>query len=162
MSEIACKARNTIYDPRRNAAVLMRLKKPDVTGQIHRTGKVLILGAKNEKQSYEGARRIARIIQKIGFPVFFSDFKVHNVMCDARFGFAVNLSKIEREWSDFCQYDPEISNQLYFKLTDPKVTLTLYYCGKVTAVGAKSFKDSEEAIKWICPIIHSAKMRRPV
>ena len=135
----------------------MRLKKPDCVAQIHRTGKVLIMGAKQENLAYLGARRIARVIQKIDFPIRLSSFRIHNVMCDVRFGFCVNLDKIESDWSEFCRYNPDISQQLYFRLEQFKITLIIYPMGKITTTGANSFKDNEEAIRWITPIIVGAK-----
>lgn len=36
---------------------------------IFRSGKIICTGARNEHDSYIAARKIARIIQKLGFPV---------------------------------------------------------------------------------------------
>jgi transcription initiation factor TFIID TATA-box-binding protein len=44
-------------------------------------------GAKSEQQSKLAARKYARIIQKLGFPAQFKDFKIQNIVgsCDAKF-----------------------------------------------------------------------------
>ncbi|KAE8705554.1 TATA-box-binding protein [Hibiscus syriacus] len=44
-------------------------------------------GAKSEQQSKLAARKYARIIQKLGFPAKFKDFKIQNIVesCDVKF-----------------------------------------------------------------------------
>uniref|UniRef100_A0A0E0KFK6 Uncharacterized protein n=1 Tax=Oryza punctata TaxID=4537 RepID=A0A0E0KFK6_ORYPU len=44
-------------------------------------------GAKSEQQSKLAARKYARIIQKLGYPAKFKDFKIQNIVgsCDVKF-----------------------------------------------------------------------------
>lgn len=55
-------ARNAEYNPRRFAAVVMRLRSPKTTALIFASGKMVCTGAKNEDASRIAARKFARII----------------------------------------------------------------------------------------------------
>jgi len=76
LKKIALKARNAEYNPKRFAAVIIRIRDPKTTALIFASGKMVCTGAKNEKASKQAARKFARIIQKLGFPVKFKQFKV--------------------------------------------------------------------------------------
>lgn len=67
------KARNAEYNPRRFAAVIVRIREPKTTALIFKTGKLVCTGAKSEKQARLAARMYARIVEKVGFEV---DFQV--------------------------------------------------------------------------------------
>merc|ERR1719375_2725250 len=87
LSDIARKARNAEYNPKRFAAVIMRIREPKTTALIFRSGKMVVTGAKNEDCARNAARKYARIIQKLDFPVHFTDFRIQNMVgsCDVRF-----------------------------------------------------------------------------
>ncbi|OMO62331.1 TATA-box binding protein [Corchorus capsularis] len=63
LKQIALQARNAEYNPK------------------------VCTGAKSEQQSKLAARKYARIIQKLGFPAKFKDFKIQNIVgsCDVKF-----------------------------------------------------------------------------
>ena len=66
MKQIALKCRNAEYNPRRFAAVIMRMKDPQrTTALIFKTGKMVITGAKSEQQSEDAAKHYARAIEKV-------------------------------------------------------------------------------------------------
>ena len=69
LKQIALTARNAEYNPKRFAAVIMRIRNPRTTLLIFQSGKVVCTGAKSVADSNRAARRCARIIQKLGFPV---------------------------------------------------------------------------------------------
>lgn len=54
----------------------MRIRNPRTTALIFGSGKMVCTGAKSEEDSLQAARRYARVIQKLGFPVgyFRSEF----------------------------------------------------------------------------------------
>ena len=64
-------ARNAEYNPKRFAAVIMRIREPRTTALIFSSGKMVCTGAKSEEDSRLAARKYARIIQKLGFVVRF-------------------------------------------------------------------------------------------
>jgi len=65
----------------------MRIREPKTTALIFASGKMVVTGAKSEEQSRLAARKYARIIQKLGFPARFSEFKIQNIVgsCDVKF-----------------------------------------------------------------------------
>ena len=75
LKDIAFKCRNAEYNPKRFAAVIMRMKEPmRTTSLIFKTGKMVITGAKSEEDSKNAARHYAKAISKVGFKVNLSDF----------------------------------------------------------------------------------------
>merc|ERR1719393_151791 len=73
---IALQARNSEYNPKRFAAVIMRIREPKTTALIFSSGKMVVTGAKSEEAARTAARKYARIIQKLDFPARFADFKI--------------------------------------------------------------------------------------
>lgn len=69
LQKIALQARNAEYNPKRFAAVIMRIRDPRTTALIFSSGKMVCTGAKSEDQSRFAARKYARIVQKLGFEV---------------------------------------------------------------------------------------------
>eukprot|EP00834_Sanchytrium_tribonematis_P001632 NODE_41_length_34096_cov_2.002235.p28 type:complete len:132 gc:universal NODE_41_length_34096_cov_2.002235:24921-25316(+) len=76
LKTIALHARNAEYNPKRFAAVIMRIREPKTTALIFSSGKMVVTGAKSEEQSRLAARKYARIVQKLGFPARFTEFKL--------------------------------------------------------------------------------------
>ena len=87
LKKIALHARNAEYNPKRFAAVIMRIREPRTTALIFSSGKMVCTGAKSEEDSKMAARKYARIVQKLGFPAKFKDFKIQNMVgsCDVKF-----------------------------------------------------------------------------
>ncbi|XP_053488591.1 TATA box-binding protein-like 2 isoform X2 [Ictalurus furcatus] len=87
LKAIALQARNAEYNPKRFAAVIMRIREPRTTALIFSSGKMVCTGAKSEEQSRLAARKYARVVQKLGFPAKFLDFKIQNMVgsCDVCF-----------------------------------------------------------------------------
>ncbi|GBN62798.1 TATA-box-binding protein [Araneus ventricosus] len=71
LKKIALHARNAEYNPKRFAAVIMRIREPRTTALIFSSGKMVCTGAKSEEQSRLAARKYARIVQKLGFEVMY-------------------------------------------------------------------------------------------
>ena len=80
LKKIALHARNAEFNPKRFAAVIMRIREPRTTALIFSSGKMVCTGAKSEEDSRLAARKYARIVQKLGFPTKFKDFKIQNMV----------------------------------------------------------------------------------
>ena len=66
LKSIALKCRNAEYNPKRFAAVIMRMKDPlRTTALIFKTGKMVITGAKSEQQSLDAAKHYAKAVEKV-------------------------------------------------------------------------------------------------
>ena len=71
LMKINFRTRNSEYNPARFSGIVMRIREPHTTALLFKSGKVVITGARNESDAKLAARKYARIIQKIGFPVSF-------------------------------------------------------------------------------------------
>lgn len=80
----------------------MRLREPKTTALVFSSGKMVCTGAKNEKASKVAARKYARIIQKLGFPVFFSNFKIQNIVGSSDVKFPIDLELISTKHNEYC------------------------------------------------------------
>ena len=157
LREIALKAKNAEYNPKKFAAVIMRIKEPKTTALIFSSGKMVCTGARTEEESKQASRTYAKIILKLGFPAKFSEFKVQNIVasCDAKF--PIRLEGLASEYLKFCSYEPEMFPGLIFHMLDPKIVLLIFVSGKIVLTGAKIREDIYKAYDKILPILHQFK-----
>nr|AAL73974.1 TATA-binding protein [Sorghum bicolor] len=120
LKAIALQARNAEYNPKRFAAVIMRIREPKTTALIFASGKMY-----------------ARIIQKLGFPAKFKDFKIQNIVgsCDVKF--PIRLEGLAYSHGAFSSYEPELFPGLIYRMKQPKIVLLIFVSGKIVLTGAK-------------------------
>lgn len=157
MKKIALHARNSEYNPKRFAALIMRIRVPRTTALIFSSGKMVCTGAKSENESKLAARKYARIIQKLGFKAKFLDFKIQNIVGCADIQFSVRLEMLQNYHSNFCSYEPEIFPGLIYRMLNPKVVLLVFVSGKVVITGAKTREEIYEAFNNLYPILKGFK-----
>lgn len=153
LKKIALHARNAEYNPKRFAAVIMRIREPRTTALIFSSGKMVCTGAKSEELSRISARKYARIIQKLGFAVKFTDFKIQNMVGSCDVGFPIRLEGLVLAQGQFCSYEPELFPGLIYRMVKPKIVLLVFVSGKVVLTGAKERAEIEEAFDSISPIL---------
>lgn len=97
LKTIALHARNAEFNPKRFAAVIMRIREPRTTALIFSSGKMVCTGAKSEEDSRLAARKYARIIQKLSFPVSLTDV-LDKIIClyVSKFDHLLLLGKVFR------------------------------------------------------------------
>jgi transcription initiation factor TFIID TATA-box-binding protein len=150
---IALHARNAEYNPKRFAAVIMRIREPKTTALIFASGKMVCTGAKSEEESKFASRKYARIIQKLGFPVRFTEFKVQNIVGSCDVGFPIRLESLTNAHGVFSSYEPELFPGLIYRMLEPKVVLLIFVSGKIVLTGAKDRKEINRAFDNIYPIL---------
>jgi len=128
LKTIALHARNAEYNPKRFAAVIMRIRDPKTTALIFASGKMVVTGAKSEDDSRLASRKYARIIQKLGFDAKFSEFKIQNIVgsCDVKF--PIRLEGLAYSHGNFSSYEPEVTDiilPLTLRLTSPSCSPVL-------------------------------------
>nr|CAD2183330.1 unnamed protein product [Meloidogyne enterolobii] len=157
LKQIALRARNAEYNPKRFAAVIMRIRDPRTTALIFSSGKMVCTGAKSEEMSRLAARKYARIVQKLGFNAKFTEFKVQNMVgsCDVKF--PIQLEGLCITHAQFSTYEPELFPGLIYRMVKPRVVLLIFVSGKVVITGAKYKKDIDEAFNQIYPILKGFK-----
>jgi len=157
LKKIALHARNAEYNPKRFAAVIMRIREPRTTALIFSSGKMVCTGAKSEEDSRLAARKYARIVQKLGFSAKFLDFKIQNMVgsCDVKF--PIRLEGLVLTHSQFSSYEPELFPGLIYRMVKPRIVLLIFVSGKVVLTGAKVRGEIYEAFENIYPILKSFK-----
>ncbi|XP_059070086.1 TATA-box-binding protein 2 isoform X2 [Cryptomeria japonica] len=138
LKEIALHARNAEYNPKRFAAVIMRIREPKTTALIFASGKMVCTGAKCEQNSKLAARKYARIIQKLGFPAQFKEFKIQNVVASCDVKFPIRLEGLAFSHGHF---------------SSPKIVLLVFVSGKIVLTGAKVRDQIYEAFENIYPVL---------
>jgi len=157
LKKIALHARNAEYNPKRFAAVIMRIREPRTTALIFSSGKMVCTGAKSEEDSRLAARKYARIVQKLGFMTKFKDFKIQNMVgsCDVKF--PIRLEGLVLTHSQFSSYEPELFPGLIYRMVKPRIVLLIFVSGKVVLTGAKVRQEIYEAFDNIYPILKNFK-----
>ena len=176
LKKIALHARNAEFNPKRFAAVIMRIREPRTTALIFSSGKMVCTGAKSEEDSRLAARKYARIVQKLGFPTKFKDFKIQNMVgsCDVKFpirleGLVLTHSQVGCSLllvdnnltrfviGQFSSYEPELFPGLIYRMVKPRIVLLIFVSGKVVLTGAKVRQEIYEAFDNIYPILKNFK-----
>ncbi|KAJ0801221.1 putative TATA-box binding protein [Helianthus annuus] len=136
LKAIALQARNAEYNPKRFAAVIMRIREPKTTALIFASGKMY-----------------ARIIQKLGFPAKFKDFKIQNIVgsCDVKF--PIRLEGLAYSHGAFSSYEPELFPGLIYRMKQPKIVLLIFVSGKIVLTGAKVRDETYTAFENIYPVL---------
>lgn len=157
LKKIALHARNAEYNPKRFAAVIMRIRDPRTTALIFSSGKMVCTGAKSEESAKLAARKYARIVQKLGFVAKFMDFKIQNMVgsCDVKF--PIRLEGLVLTHGKFSSYEPELFPGLIYRMMKPRIVLLIFVSGKVVLTGAKVRQEIYEAFENIYPILKGFK-----
>jgi transcription initiation factor TFIID TATA-box-binding protein len=121
LKTIALHARNAEYNPKRFAAVIMRIRDPKTTALIFASGKMVVTGAKSESDSKLASRKYARIIQKLGFDAKFTDFKIQNIVGSCDVQFPIRLEGLASTHHNFSSYEPELFPGLIYRMMKPKI-----------------------------------------
>ena len=100
--------------------VTMQLREPPATATIWSNGKITCTGPRSEIDARIACRRIARILQNLGYPVRFRSFKIHNCHATVKLPFpikTIDFSKAHPEAS----YEPELHTGVIYKVESFKV-----------------------------------------
>lgn len=101
------------------------------TALIFSSGKMVCTGSKSEEDARNAARKFARILQKLGNPVSFKEFKIQNMVgsCDVKF--PIRLEGLATSHSMFCSYEPELFPGLIYRMQQPKIVLLIFVSDKI-------------------------------
>lgn len=154
LKQIALRARNAEYNPKRFAAVIMRIREPKTTALIFSSGKIVVTGAKSEKESSRASRKYAKIVHKLGYSnAKFKEFTVQNIVASCDVNFPVCLEKLAFAHHQFCSYEPELFPGLIYRMFKPKIVLLIFVSGKVVLTGAKERTDIYSAFNKIYHVL---------
>lgn len=154
LKQIALRCRNTEFNPRRFAAVIMRLREPRATALIFASGKLVITGTKSSHNSSLATKKIAYILERVGFqPASYINFKIQNIVGTVDVGHPIRLEGVAFAHPTFSSYEPELFPGLIYRLVQPRVVLLIFVSGKVVITGAKTEEQLVEGLKKVHPVL---------
>lgn len=152
LRKIAMFGANTEYDIR-HGRVLMRLRKPSCFANIWSSGKISIFGAKSEHLCLVGARRIARILQKMEFPIRMCCFEIVNVLASCHLPFGIRLPNFsQHNKGKHMTYEPELHPAANYSIKDIRCNIKIYDSGALTCTG-RNTGVLEQGIQQIYPLL---------
>lgn len=143
--DVATRAWNTEYNPKKFSPVIIRIKHTGSTALLFNSGQLLCISGVSVEHNKRTARKYARIIQKLGYPVIFSKYRVHNIVAACDVGFKICLKSLYTKHRQNSDYEPEIFPGLRYKMNKPNLTLKIFTSGKVNMVGLRETSDIEKA-----------------
>lgn len=155
LQKINFRTRNSEYNPKRFCGIVMRLLHPRSTALIFSSGKIVVTGVRHENNSVLAARKYARILQKLGFPVKFTEFKIHNMVATCDLRFPLRLENLHQIHGQFTSYEPELFPALIYRMIKPRIVILIFVNGKLVITGAKSRGEIYEGLDNIFPILKS-------
>eukprot|EP00929_Paragymnodinium_shiwhaense_P064843 TRINITY_DN32542_c0_g1_i1.p1 TRINITY_DN32542_c0_g1~~TRINITY_DN32542_c0_g1_i1.p1 ORF type:complete len:288 (+),score=51.98 TRINITY_DN32542_c0_g1_i1:71-934(+) len=153
LKQICFKIRHAEFNPRKQSAVTLRLIEPSCTTLIMPSGKCVISGSTDVDTMKQGAKKVARMVQKCSSDVKFADFRVTSLLCTARLGFPVRLDILAAKWRKHAVYEPEFYSGACFKTLKPKRAYNVTAGGCVNIAGCKTLHEADEALRRIYPVL---------
>lgn len=151
---------NSIYDPRKFHAIIIRARvspQITVTMLVFKNGKVIMTGARRMEQCVRAAYRLSRQVNSILCATNFqvSELNLRNVVYSGGTKHRVkidNLSKFLRDnkWYK-CTYDPTIFPGVRVK--SPMFTATIFASGKFILSGLQSFAVDRKIFQYLFDIL---------
>ncbi|XP_069126693.1 TATA box-binding protein-like 1 [Argopecten irradians] len=130
----------------------MKIRRPYTTATIWSSGKITCTGATSEEACKIAARRFARQLQRMGFKVKFSNFRIVNVLGTCILPFKIKISNFSRKYPEHASYEPELHPGVTYKIKEPKATLKIFSTGSIT-VTAPCVANVQSAIEHIFPLV---------
>ena len=159
--KIAMSLRNAEYNPRRFPSVIVKISEPRATGLIFKNGKMNVVGCRTEESAEIAARKFAKIIRQLHYPVKFKSFEIKNLVAVADCHFQVRLESLANTFRGFAKYNPEIFSGVIFRIPEPRVALLIFASGKIVMTAAKTQEMLREAADWILPILRAHEKSPP-
>lgn len=161
LKKIAMSCKNSEYNPKRFAAVVLRLREPKCTALLFESGKVILAGAYSMEQAKLGGRKVCKILKKLDYNVKFVGFRVYNMVAVCNLRQPIRLESFAGDNPQSATYEPDIFPGAVFKMLNPKCTVLVFVTGKIVVTGAKSTQDIFQACENLFPVLRKY-MKVPV
>jgi transcription initiation factor TFIID TATA-box-binding protein len=79
LKNLCNKLYNCIFDNKYFVRIIFKLREPKQTFFIYQSGKIICVGAESVAKGRKGIRRLARIIQKLGYNIKLNNICVNNI-----------------------------------------------------------------------------------
>jgi transcription initiation factor TFIID TATA-box-binding protein len=159
LKTIAREGCNVQHKPTTNS-VLMRIRHPPCTTHLWSSGKVTCTGSNSYESAKRAARKIARFLQKLGFPVRIRNYRVVNVMASCAFPFGVRLEHLANQDRENVSYEPELSPGANCKFKDLSASIKIFSSGNLT-ITAPSLENVQRAVERVYPVCSLSRTKKP-
>ncbi|CAL8096939.1 unnamed protein product [Orchesella dallaii] len=160
LKQIAMNGHNVEFH-REMAMLIMKFRRPSCTASIWSTGKITMTGATTETDAKTGARRCARTLQKLGFNVRFTNYRIVNVLATCTMPFAIKIADFAQAYPRLASYEPELHPGVTYKMKDIKATLKVFSTGSIT-ITAPCVDNVQLAVEHIYNLVFEFKRERQV
>eukprot|EP00011_Vannellida_sp_DIVA3-517-6-12_P003498 CAMPEP_0114606524 /NCGR_PEP_ID=MMETSP0168-20121206/1608_1 /TAXON_ID=95228 ORGANISM="Vannella sp., Strain DIVA3 517/6/12" /NCGR_SAMPLE_ID=MMETSP0168 /ASSEMBLY_ACC=CAM_ASM_000044 /LENGTH=281 /DNA_ID=CAMNT_0001817395 /DNA_START=30 /DNA_END=872 /DNA_ORIENTATION=- len=124
------------YEPKRFAAVILRIDAPRATALVFPSGKIVCTGPKSERSAQWALQRFGHVLRhKVGINVTLSDFKIQNIVGSFDIQERLNLQDMAAS-CDNISYEPQLFPGAIYRLHVPKIVFLVFMSGKVVGTGA--------------------------
>lgn len=82
----------------------MKLRDPKATALIFESGKMVVTGANSEMAIRLAAKKFTRVLQMLGYPAQFEEFKIQNMVAGYNVGFPIDIEGLSVKHRRFCEY----------------------------------------------------------
>jgi len=153
-----------------------KIREPAVSANISSSGKVMMVGAKSEKEARLASRKVARTLQKLitSYPgevckmeesfsvenMRVRHFKIVNIWADTRLPWDVKLLSFAQSNKD-CQYEPELNPNIIYQIKEPKATVQIHASGSLV-MQAPALHNVHSAIRDVYRRAWLSKTQRKV
>lgn len=143
--DIATRTYNVEYCPEKFNGLTIRLQNPKCTANIFNSGSVVCMGARTEENTRIALRRIARIIQKLGYSVKIRNFNITNLVASGDLNFRPNFTDFYRKNIQFVSYTPELFPGLTYRKDG--ITIIVFKSGKYIITNARNREEIRTAFE---------------
>ena len=124
------------------SARVVRLHRPSATCLVFPGGRVVVVGARYEKQAQWAAWKCCEVLRRCGcIQTTVQDFKVRNIAFTVACGPALDLAAFRNDYQLQVEYKPDqFCGATYYPREDESWTFNLFSTGKMVLTGVKSVK----------------------
>ncbi|XP_075584842.1 uncharacterized protein LOC124498653 [Dermatophagoides farinae] len=160
LRQLATRGSNVVYR-RERSIVLMKLRHPLITANIWSSGKITCTGATTEESAKCASRKVARTLQKLGYPVKFRNYRIVNVLGACRLPFGIKIHEFSDSHRPIASYEPELHPGATYRIKELKAVLTIFQTGSIT-ITAPSIPNVQLAVEKIYPLVYEYRKPKPV
>jgi transcription initiation factor TFIID TATA-box-binding protein len=139
---------NVEYKRRHFVHLIKKLHNPSITSLIYQSGKIIVTGAKSDQAGRRGIRKIARMIQRLGYNVRITDIKLQNISGCYDYKSHFNLGHLSRYFSTKASYDDTHQTYNGLIVRHNNAAILLYRTGKCIITGKRSVIELNSIFDW--------------
>eukprot|EP00668_Euglena_longa_P029234 GGOE01036578.1.p1 GENE.GGOE01036578.1~~GGOE01036578.1.p1 ORF type:complete len:254 (+),score=87.71 GGOE01036578.1:100-861(+) len=158
LKDIAVKARNAEFNPKKFPACVIRLPEPRATALVFKSGKMIVTGAKDFPAAKRATKKFALLIRRLGFDVTLRQFRISNMVGTMDVKLPVAVEQFAAQFQAETHYEPEIFPGAMYYMTEPRCVCTVFCSGRLTIAGLKSLEDLEKAARKMDMLLADFKM----